>query len=224
MPSGCHPDGDGGLRDEITITLHQDIGVPSGFGQDDIRFTAPQRFNLDWADISRGDDDDEPHEIVLPGCSGWRAGSSDRDVCGEAGPPVSIRLRGLRLPGKPDPDDGYTVTVRWGEDGKTFRATVGVDATLEVSGDDEVGYGEKARFRGFGFSDGLTVNLYALFSTSSVSCGSRTGDWREIGSAAVGADYGFAIDADSYHRIFPPGGQIPDLRGGRRGSVQCQQR
>ena len=205
-PAGCSPDGNGGLRDEITITLHEDIGVPSGFGKEDIRLGAPQRFSLQWEEISRGDDDDEPHEITLPGCYGWRAGSSDRNVCGEAGPRVSIQLRGLRLPSKPDPD-GYEATVRWGEDGKPFMGTVWVNATLEVSGDEEVGYGEKARFRGFGFSDGLTVNLYALPSTSSVSCRSRTGNWREIGSAAVGADYSFMIDAEVTTASFPRAGK-----------------
>ena len=206
LPAGCSPDGNGGLSDEITITLHQDIGVPAGFDKENIRLGAPQRFSLEWADISRGGDDDEPHEIELPGCSGWRAGSSDRNVCDEAGPRVSIQLRGLRLPSKPDPD-GYEATVRWGEDGEIFRDTVGVDATLEVAGDEEVGYGEKARFQGFGFSDGLTVNLYALPSTSSVSCVSRTGNWREIGSAAVGADYSFTIDAEVTTASFPRAGK-----------------
>ena len=151
------------MHDEITITLSEEIVIPSGFDEDDVSLRAARRFELRWTDVNRNDD--EPHEIVLPGCGGWESGSDD-DVCDETGLPVTIVLNNLRLPNVPaDSDDPYEVTIQW-ENGPTFRGTVAVDASLEVDGDDEVGYGETIRFEGLGFSDGLTVDLYAISSTS----------------------------------------------------------
>ena len=54
--------------------------------------------------------------------------------------------------------------------GQRNRDTVGVDASLEVDGDDEVGYGKTVKFEGSGFADGLSVNVYADPGTSSASC------------------------------------------------------
>ena len=160
-PPDCAPDADGSLTGEITITLDDDIGLPAGFNKDSIRFSAGQRFNLEYADITRSDEANEPHEIVLPGCADWRAiGASDPGACDNVGFPVSVALRGLRLPAKPATEgDGYRVTIQW-DNGRQFTDTINVDAALEVVGDDEFSYGETARFRGSGFTDGLTVNLY----------------------------------------------------------------
>ena len=223
-PRGCDPTGDDGdLHDEITITLSEEIAIPSGFDEDDVSLRAARRYELRWADVNRNDD--EPHEIVLPGCGGWESGSDD-DVCDETGLPVTIVLNNLRLPNVPaDSDDPYEVTIQW-ENGPTFRGTVAVDASLEVDGDDEVGYGETIRFEGLGFSDGLTVDLYAISSTSNnMDCSTAGGgSWTRIGSAEVGSNHRFRADVEVGSKPVSLGRQILDLRAGRRRSFQHRSR
>ncbi len=198
-PRGCDPTGRGDLRDEITITLSEDIVIPSGFSKDDIVLRARQRYALPWADISRNND--EPHEILLPGCPDWTAGSDD-EVCGDADFPISIRLSDLKLPDQPaDSDDPYEVTVQWAN-GSVLRDTVGVDANLEVDGDAEVRYGETVKFEGSGFADGLSVNVYANPGTSSASC-EDIGNWREIGNATVDRRRRFTVAVEITQSYFP---------------------
>ena len=208
-PPDCAPDADGSLTGEITITLHHDVGLPAGFNKDSIRFSAGQRFNLQYADITRSDEADQPHEIVLPGCAGWRAiGASDPGACANVDFPVSVALRGLRLPAKPDTEgDGYQVTIQW-ENGPQFPPyAINVDAALEVVGDDEFSYGETAQFRGSGFTDGLTVNLYIQQGTSSVACNNRTGNWNSADLATVDAGNRFTLDVDIATALFPRSGK-----------------
>ena len=207
-PAGCAPDADGSLTGEITITLDEDIGLPAGFDKDGIRFSAGQRFNLEYADITRSDEANEPHEIVLPGCADWlRIGASDPGACDNVGFPVSVALRGLRLPAKPATEgDGYRVTIQW-DNGRQFTDTINVDAALEVVGDDEFSYGETAQFRGSGFTDGLTVNLYIQQGTSSVACNNRTGNWSSADLATVDAGNRFTLDVDIATALFPRSGK-----------------
>lgn len=54
---------------EITILLHEDIGVPSDFDEDDVLIFAGGRYYPAFVDLGEVDDDTE---IVLPQCSGWR--------------------------------------------------------------------------------------------------------------------------------------------------------
>ena len=205
-PTGCDPTGDGDLHDEITITLSEEIAIPSGFDEDDVSLRAARRYELRWTDVNRNDD--EPHEIVLPGCGGWESGSDDA-VCDETGLPVTIVLNNLRLPDVPaDSDDPYEVTIQW-ENGPPFRGKVAVDASLEVDGDDEVGYGETIRFEGLGFSDGLTVDLYAISSTSNnMDCSTAGGgSWTRIGSATVGSNHRFRADVEVGTNLFRSAGK-----------------
>lgn len=207
-PPDCAPDADGSLAGEITITLDDDIGLPAGFNKDSIRFSAGQRFNLEYADITRSDEANEPHEIVLPGCADWlRIGASDRGACDNVSFPVRVTLRGLRLPAKPATEgDGYRVTIQW-DNGTEFTHSITVDAALEVVGDDEFSYGETARFRGSGFTDGLTVNLYIQQGTSSVACNNRSGNWNSAGSATVDAGNRFTLAVDIATALFPRSGK-----------------
>lgn len=186
-PPGCTPPGD--FASEITITLHQDIGIPSGFNKENIRLRAPQRYNLQFADLSRSDND-EPHGIELPGCAGWQAiGSNEYRGCDTAQAPLSIQLRDLRLPDAPASDgDEYTVTIRWGDGADLPQKTIRVDAALEISGDRELDYNDTARFQGYGFSSGLTVRLYAKAGNDAETCDNRTGEWKDIGNTNVGTD------------------------------------
>ena len=206
-PGGCDPTGDDGdLHDEITITLSEEIAIPSGFDEDDVSLRAARRYELRWTDVNRNDD--EPHEIVLPGCGGWESGSDDA-VCDETGLPVTIVLNNLRLPDVPaDSDDPYEVTIQW-ENGPPFRGKVAVDASLEVDGDDEVGYGETIRFEGLGFSDGLTVDLYSISSISNnMDCSTAGGgSWTRIGSATVGSNHRFRADVEVGTNLFRSAGK-----------------
>ncbi len=202
-PDGCSP---GELTSEITIFLHEDIGFPSGFDQDDVRIIAGTRFTPVWADDSMGTD--EPHEIELPGCQAWRLGSSDPGVCEDANHPVVIQLENFRLPAQRDtPDDPYEVAIQW-DGGMRLPDNVAVYATLEVDGDDEVGYGETIRFQGLGFSDGLTVDLYAARSDGSAGCATAGGGgWTRIGSAEVGSDHRFRADVEVVSSLFRSAGR-----------------
>ena len=98
-----------------------------------------------------------------------------------------IQLENFRLPAQRDtPDDPYEVAIQW-DGGMRLPDNVAVYATLEVNGDDEVGYGETIRFEGLGFSDGLTVDLYAARSDGSALCATAGGgSWTRIGSADRG--------------------------------------
>ena len=203
MPSGCNPTGGGNLHDEITITLSEEIGIPSGYDEDDVSLRAPRRFELPWAEVNPNDD--EPHEIILPGCGRWESGSDD-DVCDETGFPVVIVLNNLRLPNVPSDSDPYKVTIQWAN-GEEFEDAVRVDATLEVD-DDEVGYGETMRFEGLGFSDGLTVDLYATRSNGSAACATAGGrGWTRIGSAEVDSNHRFRVDAEVVSSLFRSAGR-----------------
>lgn len=206
MPRGCDPTGDGGLHDEITITLSEEIAIPSGFDKDDVSLRAARRYELRWAEADEYDD--QPHEIVLPGCGDWETGSDD-DVCDETGFPVSIELKNLRLPNVPaDSDDPYEVTIQW-QNGRVFDDEIAVDAALDVDGDDEVGYGETIRFEGLGFSDGLTVDLYAISSTNNnMDCSTAGGgSWTRIGSAEVGSNHRFRADVEVGSSLFRSAGR-----------------
>ena len=211
-PQNCAP---GDFTDVITITLHEDIVLPSGFNRDNFRLNAGQRFNLEWADINPSGGDDEPHAIELPSCAGWRAtGASNPGACPPAGDtsatltPISIQLRGLSLPNAPASDgDEYTVTIRWGDDGNTLQDVVTVAAALEISGDRELDYNDTARFRGYGFSSGLTVRLYAKAGSDTESCGTRTGNWNDIGTTSVDTNRRFDHSVTITTANFPTAGR-----------------
>ena len=205
QPSGCDPTGGDNWHDEITITLAEEIVIPSGFDKDDVSLRAARRYELQWEEVDRNDDG--PHEILLPGCGGWESGSDD-DVCDETGFPVTIELNNLRLPNVPaDSDDLYKVTIQW-ENGPEFDDVIGVNATLEVDGDDEVGYGETIRFDGLGFSDGLTVDLYATPSGGSEYCATAGGgSWTRIGSAEVGSNHRFRAEVEVGTNLFRSAGR-----------------
>ena len=186
---------------DITITLHEDIGVPSRIDTGDVRIAAPGRFYPAYVDV--GASEDEEHEIVFAGCSGWsRSSSGDDGVnCSAVGAMSAIRIVDLTLPDRPaDPDEDYGVSIAWDGQGP-FHGTIGVDASLEVDGDDEVNYGETIRFEGSGFADGLTVRLYAEPGSSSAAC-NATGGWREVGAATVDSRGRFTADVEISQTYF----------------------
>ena len=163
-PSDCEP---GDLTGDFTITLHRDITLPSGFDKEDVLIRAGGRFRPVWADPGR--DDDDNHEIELPGCQSWEFGDTV-GVCDRASFPISIELEDVQLPNRPsDSGEGYEVAIQW-TDGTRFTATIDVDAALEVDGDDEVAYGETVTFNGSGFSEGLTVRLHTIQASGSRAC------------------------------------------------------
>ena len=163
-PSDCEP---GGLTGDFTITLHRDITLPSGFDEDDVLIRAGGRFRPVWADPGR--DDDDNHEIELPGCQSWEFGDTV-GVCDRASFPISIELEDVQLPNRPsDSREGYEISIQW-EDETRFTATIDVDAALEVDGDDEVAYGETVTFNGSGFGEGLTVRLHTIQASGSRAC------------------------------------------------------
>ena len=191
-PDGCSP---GELNQEFIIFLHEDIGFPSGFDEDDVVILAGGRFVPDWVSdaVGRG----EPHEIELPGCQSWRRGSGDPGVCDEAAYPVVIELRNFKLPEQPDTDDDpYEVSIEW-DGGQTLTDNIRVDATLEIDDDNEVGYGETVEIEGLGFTDGLSVDLYARDAANPEGCGNAGGSgWTSIGMASVGSDHRFESDVE----------------------------
>ena len=187
---------------DITITLHEDIGVPSRLDDAQVRISAPGRFYPQYVD--GGETDDGDHELIVAGCSGWkRTLSGDVVGCDDAGNLTQIRIHDLTLPNRPaDDDDEYKVTVSW-EEFSPDPGTIGVDATLEVDGDDEVNYGETVRFEGSGFADGLTVAVYADPGTSSASCNDNIGGWREVGNATVKRSGRFTVEVEIAQSDFP---------------------
>ena len=201
-PDNCAP---GDLMDEFTITLDEDITLPSRFDEEDVLIRAGGRFRPDWADVGR--DDDDNHEIDLPGCQAWKSGD-DVGVCDRASFPITIELQDVQLPDQPSASrDGYEITVQWTDETKLIT-TIDVDATLEVGGDGEVGYGETVEFKGLGFSEGLTVRLHAIRADSSQACGDTSGaGWNEIGSATVGSDGRFTAEVEITPNLFRSSGK-----------------
>ena len=188
-PNDCSP---GPLDQVFTILLHEDIGFPAGFDEDDVVIIAAGRFVPVWVDDSVGSG--EPHEIELPGCQQWSSGSGDPGVCQFAGPPVVIEFKNFKLPEqRATGDDPYRVAIEW--DGRTLTDSVAVDAALEIVGDSEVGYGETVEVRGFGFTNGVSVDLYArpISGSGTEACTAATGSgWTEIGEGTiVGSNYRF---------------------------------
>ena len=180
---------------DITIILHEDIGVPSRLDDAQIRISAPGRWYPDYADL--GDTDDGDHEIIVAGCSGWRRSTSggDRADCSDGMNLDRILITDLTLPTRPaDTDEGYEVSIAWDGEGP-FTGSINVDASLDIDGDDEVSYGETVRFEGVGFADGLTVDLYAEQGSSSAACKDISG-WRQVGSTTVGSSGHFTIEVE----------------------------
>ena len=205
-PDGCSP---GELNQEITILLHEDITIPSGFGKDDVVIIAGGRFTPLWVDDSA--DSGEPTEIELPGCQSWRQGGSDRGVCDFANSPVVIELRNFRLPEqRATEDDPYEVTIQW-DGGQPLTDKVAVDAALEMVGDGEVGYGETVEIRGFGFTDGVSVDLYTkpIAGSGTEACNQATGSgWTQIGDdAIVGSNYRFTSQVEISSNQFRSAGR-----------------
>ena len=182
-------------RDDITVTLHEDIGVPSLIANHQVRIGAPGRFYPYYVDP--GETDDGDHELIIAGCSGWtRSLSGGDDVnCADAGNLETIRVTNLTLPNRPaDTDEGYVITIGWEGVGR-FRDSINVDASLEVNGDDEVNYGETVQFSGAGFADGLSVDIYANQSNASAACSEISG-WRQVGSTTVGSSGSFTVQVE----------------------------
>ncbi len=181
--------------DDFVVTLDDDIGVPSRFSDDQVRISAPGRFYPEYVDA--GETDDGDHELVIAGCSSWKrslSGGDDVD-CMDAGSLESIRITDLTLPRRPaDTDEGYEITIGWDGVGR-FSRSINVDASLEVDGDDEVNYGESVRFRGAGFADGLSVDIYVEPGTSSAACREISG-WRQVGSTTVGSGGRFTFEEE----------------------------
>ena len=198
-PADCRP---GDVRSEITILLPEELTIPSGFDEEDVSIRAGRRYTPEYRpDINRNDD--EPQEIVIPGCQAWE----DVDNCSEVTQDISrITLRNLRLPDLPAEDDEpYEVSIQW-DGGDKLTAKLGVDATLEVD-DDELGYGETATFTGIGFTDDFTANLYAERSDGSVDCDAIARSGNKIGSADVDSNHRFTIDVDIATASFSQSGK-----------------
>ena len=186
---------------EIVIVLHEDIGVPFGFDEDDVVIFANGRYYPTFVDLGESGDDTE---IVLPPCAGWRQRGDDdfRLDC----PKVildAIRLEGLDLPDTPaDEGDEYEVSIQWGNIGP-FSDSIGVDAALEIDGDNEVGYGETVEIQGLGFTEGLSVELFAKDATAPEGCGNAGGSgWATVGTATVGSNSRFEIDVEIGSNLF----------------------
>ena len=192
---------------EIDIILHEDITVPSDFDDDDVViFGSTGRYYPTFVDDGDSGDDTE---ITLPQCAGWRQrGDSDFRVVCENEELVAIRLEGLLLPDTPpEEDEPYYVTIAWA-DGNPLRSKVGVNATLELDGDNEVGYGETIAIEGFGFSDDVSVELFAKQSNGSEDCSTASGSgWTKIGSTTVDPDHRFDIEVEITSNLFRSAGR-----------------
>ena len=143
-PTNCSP---GGLNEEFVITLHEDIGITSRYDEEDIVIRAGGRFTPDWAD--HGELDDGTHQLELPGCQAWgpKVGNNI-GVCERARLPVSIQLENVRLPNQPaSPSEPYFVRITWPRgSSNTLTKYIGVDASLDVDGNKEGGYGDTIKF------------------------------------------------------------------------------
>ena len=110
----------------------------------------------------------------MAGCGQWRYSLSDNNnvSCSESENLRSIQLRGLTLPNRPaaDPNEGYPVAIQWGNNraftGKNRRRCY-FESQWRQAGRFRA---NPSKFEGSGFSDGVTVNLYAQPGTSSVAC------------------------------------------------------
>ena len=198
---------------DIRITLPREMTVPRNIDPKNVVIGAGGRYHPVYVDVDLSDSADQPHRITLPGCSGnWHATYDERDrpKCPELrSSRVSISLDNvLLLPAEPpDSDDGYPITVSWGESGD-LTDKLGVNAALKIDGENEVGYGETVTFTGSGFAPGLTVKLYAQPSTGSAACTSVGGSgWRDVGSATVGSDYRFTAQIEILTTAFPSAGR-----------------
>ena len=187
----CDP---GDPTDEITIKLPEELNVPDDFDKDDVTIRAGPRYQINWMDFDRGDD--EPHEIGLPGCQAWQSYGADVN-CAEVNLAAArIVLNNLRLPNHPPPEDEtYTVSVKW-DSGQALTATLDVYPVLEIDDDDEaVRYGETVAFTGVGFTRGVTANVYANRQGGSTNCSvADLSDWREVASVVVGSNHRFTAD------------------------------
>ena len=198
---------------DIRITLPREMTVPRNIDPKNVVIGAGGRYYPGYVDVDLSDSADQPHRITLPGCSGnWHATYDERERprCPDLrSSRVSISLDNvLRLPAEPtDSDDGYPITVSWGESGN-LTDKLGVNAALEIDGENEVGYGKTVTFTGSGFAPGLTVKLYAQPSTGSAACTSVGGSgWRDVGSATVGSDYRFTAQVEIRTTAFPNAGR-----------------
>ncbi len=203
-PADCDP---GGLDEEFVITLHEDIGITSRYDEEDIVIRAGGRFTPDWADYSELDDG--THQLELPGCQAWGPNFGDNiGVCERARLPVSIQLENVRLPNQPaSPSDPYFVRITWPRgSSNTLTDDVGVDASLDVDGSQDGGYGDTIKFEGAGFDDGITVSLFALQDTGSKACDNVNG-WRNIGTTTVDDDHTFTFDVEITSTFFRPAGK-----------------
>ena len=71
-----------------------------------------------------------------------------------------------------------------------------------------VGFGESIKFKGSGFSDGVTANLYAQPGTGSDVCtNAGGGSWTNIGSTNVGSDHRFESDVEISTNVFRSAGK-----------------
>ena len=207
FPGNCQPEG---YREAfITIVLDEAIGVPAGFDRGDVIIFATGRYYSSF--VIAGTTESDDHEIEVAGCGQWRYSLSDNNNvrCSESENLRGIQLRGLTLPNRPaaDPNEGYPVAIQWGNN-RVFTGKIGVDATLKVNGDKLVGFGESIKFEGSGFSDGVSVNLYAQPGTSSVACTNAGGaGWTNIGSTNVGSDYRFVSEVDISTNVFRSAGK-----------------
>ena len=123
----------------FTVLLHEDIGVPSGFGKDDIQVNSSRGSFVPNYVFKRSDDDGD-EEIEIAGCGQWRhIGASPNSAsakCADVGSLRSIQLRRLTLPSRPAAAAGepYNVSIQWGSN-TAFLGTIDVGATLEIDGD-----------------------------------------------------------------------------------------
>ena len=123
----------------FTVLLHEDIGVPTGFGKDDIYVNSARGSFVPNYVFKRSDDDGD-EEIEIAGCGQWRPiGASPNSAstkCADVGSLRSIQLRGLTLPSRPADaaEETYDVSIQWGSN-QPFTRTIDVGATLEIDGD-----------------------------------------------------------------------------------------
>ena len=186
----------------ITITLPEEMTIPSAFDKDDVAiFTASQRYQPTHITVSRSEDVDT-HKIEIPGCSNWRDYSDGQATCTNGLTVDQITLRNLNLPVEPSADAGYSVSIQW-TGSQPLTAKLEVKPALTANDDaDTIRYGQTLTFSGAGFNDGLTVTLHTIGSDNSCDPDTRTG-WRQIATATVGSNYRFTADVEITQANFP---------------------
>ena len=109
----------------------------------------------------------------------------------------------------PDQPARYKVSIAWPSgSSNALDDTIGVDATLKIDGVDEVGYGKTIEFKGSGFSEGVSVNLYARPGASSTNCkDAEVSSWSNIGSSSVGSNYRFVAEVEISTNVFRSAGK-----------------